>query len=1190
MNGENLGGSPEKRQKSQEFLLDQLRVRRLAQVIQEITTRQASVESMQRRHFAGDSEASRQAQAKNEGRIAGENILIDSLRQEAINLGGAEELAQLDRKRATGGAKSTAGEEGMKPAGNGPESAAPASGSASSATPEAPKPAAATPEEASEAPEVPVSATPLQEPDYEALADWAQQRNENNGNTVIKDEEITEILKTTEGKQRTPEEALETLSKDMAHLIQEINALEGLKYDDAETMARHERYLAEARGDLASMQRKQRLLEGYLGKNKEELPPEAADEAAGGELDDLAPGRSAEDEATARRILDWSEAKYLYDARNGEGESGAALKAMYLKERAELIAGGMTREQADEAIMQNRGLTAEDLALLNEDVEDASDEEHYIKVGEEALAKAQKLAAEMRQNQEDGKPIVLDVEFATKLRDLQNQLEAAQAKREQVADDSEEAKALDAEIYRISMEIDGMEEGRKLEDTVAESVMLDESDPTENPEAAKRNLWELLKSRNGLKRVFRKVGTKVAAVALAVLTFAGIGMQGADASESQPTQPETGIVMKDTTRRMANGAGSVINQAVQSMAQMAEQASAEAREVNLTRAQLEAIFGEAGVREIENLNDQEYMDEQGYQRLENGVFYDDDEYQGYGDLGNKTSKYAFAMDHTETWENKDEEETANLLYRMAHENPAVLSAYLANYPDTLEYMGLPRDIKAADLFQMMTDEEGGAELQRKGLQAFEALLESDNTTIEFGTINGLVRTDYISSPSDVSPADRELKYNKTVRDNAKVFFVNYRATNADGSERVDSMVITATCMQNNVFLQSPIKSPSGTPVNVVVDQNIPTNPTDPTNPENPTDPTGPGNTDPGTTGNEDPGTPGGGKTDTGDTDPTNPGDTGEPSDPGDPKDPEGPGKTDPKDPTNPEKPPVNPGNTEEKKVKDPAGVISNANKGGTGTITQRDDYINDAGKTSESIAIPNANNQQNVESNMVADPNATDEERQENHDKQVEANKKADEIENRGPMSNQDFENLMDWLTSQNGNGNAGNQNRTDGQGNSNTAENRQTTTNGNQQTTSNNAGEFTTGAGSAEATGSQTTAGATVGEATAGGTQVVEQNGGGAATSNGEAQNTDLNANANQEVDRNDTTGNGAATTTPEGPTGTLTQSGNMDSAGVTADPTLSNAANGGTNSDFENLMDYYNQVTNENPDDQNGNANSNQ
>lgn len=824
MSGERFGGFGEGSQASPEEVKSPELARERGQKILEIIGKMEQTLSAAKRKYAGDSEKSLQYATEDDANISAELTQYEQARQEALSLGMTQEANKIENKigeirdawvasrmQNLGGQSST-GESAPDAPG-----ASSASESGDSVEPN-PEVSAETPEEPAE--------EKLTEPDYEALTEHSEGKNWDTSN-----EELEMILKdwTPEQKLRSPEQAIKELKSDIETTEQEIKVLQEPRFQffDTNAAARRDRMIEEAQRDILSMKRKIYLIEKNMGKIKDEILPDVSKAAAGGELDDLTPGRSADDEARARRVLDWSHAKYLYDARNGEDGSDAALKAMYLKERSELMKGGMTREQADEAIVQNRGLTKEDLEKLNYDVEDESDEEAYIKAGEEALAAAQKMAEEMHKNQAEGKPIVLDAEFAKKLGELRDQLKEAEAKRDTLltidpktgrpykAEDSAEVKEIDALIWNLSRQIEEMEEKRIAENTVAESVMLNEADPA----AVKKSLWEKLKDRNGLKRVFRKFGTKVAALVLTALTFVGT-VDKTVAADNNQIQPASGIEMQTGVASVIEGAADGI---VQQAAQMAEQATIDAKnikDVNLTQMQLEGIFGEAGAREIMNLNDQEYMDEMGYQRLNNNVFYDDDEYQGYGDLGNKSSKYAFAMDHTETWENKDEEETANLLYRIAHENPAVLSAYLANYPDTLEYMGLARDIKAADLYQLMVNSEDGADLQARGLQAFKALLESENTTIEFGTLNGEVRTDYISSPSETSPAERTLKYNKTTRDNAKVFFVNYKAINPDGTTRVDSMVITAACMQNNVFLQSPIKSPSGEPVVVVTDVEI----------------------------------------------------------------------------------------------------------------------------------------------------------------------------------------------------------------------------------------------------------------------------------------------------------------------------------------------------------------------------------
>lgn len=127
---------------------------RILALINKIDLNQANIESIQRRHYGGGSETKAQAgQAKDSAQIASLQQQNEALRQQIMQLGGAEQLAALDQKLAARAVVAAPAEA--------PQTAT------SSANP------AATPAEAEPANAVIPANTPeLAQPDYEAITEW----------------------------------------------------------------------------------------------------------------------------------------------------------------------------------------------------------------------------------------------------------------------------------------------------------------------------------------------------------------------------------------------------------------------------------------------------------------------------------------------------------------------------------------------------------------------------------------------------------------------------------------------------------------------------------------------------------------------------------------------------------------------------------------------------------------------------------------------------------------------------------------------------------------------------------------------------------------------------------------------------------------------------------------------------------
>ena len=140
---------------------------------------------------------------------------------------------------------------------------------------------------------------------------------------------------------------------------------------------------------------------------EEDLRQNIGEQAAGGSIDDLNP--PVEGDPVAKQLAaDWEDARRLNKATLERGEEidldNDAMKGMYLKERAALMAQGMGRMQADITLMRKRKLTADEIKEFNRDVEDESDEKYYIELSDQILTdhrEAEKLAEEQERERRE---------------------------------------------------------------------------------------------------------------------------------------------------------------------------------------------------------------------------------------------------------------------------------------------------------------------------------------------------------------------------------------------------------------------------------------------------------------------------------------------------------------------------------------------------------------------------------------------------------------------------------------------------------------------------------------------------------------------------------------------------------------------------------------------------------------------
>lgn len=810
------------------------------------------------------------------------------------------------------------------------------------------------------------------------------------------------------------ESKLDELTGYLAKVNSEMRKMMNTYAMTPEEQQRKMNLLKEAIGDQGSLVRRILILRRERGKTPEgagnpNAPVE--DLAAGGTLDDLNPAEGADAEArdalAAQMLIDWAEAKYLSDEHGSVLGDESALRGMFLKERAALMAQGMSAEDAEKQIMETRGLDAEEIAKLKEGVkgfgaendDELKDVDYYIELGDRALAMARRGAEravgkedlgdadDLAKQELDEYVRKIDDQIRTersrliKLREMLAQAkdEGQKAMLEQAVADCEEMiqKLEERRSERFSEKmgafsaVDGLYDKQALKNESLDDLM---PDAAANKKGKVKRLFERLKSNAGFRRARAAILAAISALGLVGLLGSGVKQAYATNVPVDPGTSDTGGNVGNT----GGGAG-----------------EGELAPVNLTDLQrgAEQDVGEGRIT-IEDLTELEA----GYERLENGVFYNYDEYlRPKGDAPNeKVTGWAFASRKVDVWERSDANETANLLYRVAHDQPEVLAAYAANFPSMLRQVGLDEGLTAQEIDTMMSEGENGGELQQKLLEAFKNLLESDETAIEFGTANGKVRTDYFmrSANGDKTPVGYKLGYNEAVRDNEPMFVITYTATAPDGTQRKEGMFVTAKCLQNNHFETTPQPTPTGTPVEVPV---IPTPDPNNPNPEDPGTPTPPENPNP-----EDPGTP---------TPPEDP----NPEDPGTPTPPENPNPEPTPTPT-PEPTPTptpDPTPTPSVEVKNPENQRQVVEQGGQTNPVGQTENIGDTGIAPTETPVTNPeNNVQQVEGGMVADPNATPEQQQENHRQQEEANQNETLPDENGNNDDLGYDDYVDYIES----------------------------------------------------------------------------------------------------------------------------------------------------------------------------------
>lgn len=253
---------------------------------------------------------------------------------------------------------------------------------------------------------------------------------------------------------------------------------------------------------------------------EEDLRQNIGEQAAGGSIDDLNP--SVEGDPVAKQLAaDWEDARRLNKATLERGEEidldNDAMKGMYLKERAALMAQGMGRMQADTTLMRKRKLTADEIKEFNRDVEDESDEKYYIELSDQILTdhrEAEKLAEEQERERRE---LIL-----------------------QMADDAaERSKAIQEEMSRAQAEV--MAEAAKT------GVTNEVEASAPEVERARAELKKSLPARERFQRFKRRA---MAGVAALLVTFGMVGSASAPAMAAEAdTSSNTAVVEATEVQR-----------------------------------------------------------------------------------------------------------------------------------------------------------------------------------------------------------------------------------------------------------------------------------------------------------------------------------------------------------------------------------------------------------------------------------------------------------------------------------------------------------------------------------------------------------------------------------------------------------------------------------------------------------------
>ena len=552
---------------------------------------------------------------------------------------------------------------------------------------------------------------------------------------------------------RSKEETLEYFDRNIEHVKQEIADLERkLQYSKGDEERRLGRWIAEAQADLASMERRRGLVSNYEPTDEANTELEQHDgeplleQAAGGVIDDLNPFPDelrpflSEDD---QRLLDLVENTDFV----GRDQMFNQIVGRASAERARQEAAADAEVQRQEALDRFRRRASGDEHGLEGDNDEEADPDYVVtpKPRPEGVRDDDTVASvsELLENAE-----ALRDEYERRLSQL---------------DPNDPIRArFEAALEDQKKQVEGFRKRLEYAKEFADLETIEEAIPAGEKEATRINIWEKLKDRNAFKKIVRRAKAAVFAIIATATMLGGVATMMSQTAYAADSAQDT----------MASNSAAV--ELVDLTADQEQQASENDGGVSQEKA-LEELAEQLGVK-IEDLEV-----DSNYEVAWNGVTYNYDEYYGYGDRNNKVSWNAFGMSREELYDAKDDNLTANEMYKIAYAQPEVLASFVADFPTLLEECGLSADLTAYEIDDIISNREDGGEIQKKLLAAFKRMLESDNVKFEYTLAQGTVGTPYMTVAEDETPAGHYLAMDEKTREDEPQVVLTYSVRSDDGT-------------------------------------------------------------------------------------------------------------------------------------------------------------------------------------------------------------------------------------------------------------------------------------------------------------------------------------------------------------------------------------------------------------------------
>ncbi len=748
---------------------------------------------------------------------------------------------------------------------------------------------------------------------------------------------------------RSKEETLEYFDRNIEHVKQEIADLERkLQYSKGDEKRRLGRWIAEAQADLASMERRRGLVSNYEPTDEANTELEQQDgeplleQAAGGVIDDLNP---FPDEL--RPFLSEGDRRLLGLVENtdfiGRDQMFNQIVGRASAERARQEAAADAEVQRQEALDRFRRRASGDEHGLEGDNDEEADPDYVVtpKPRPEGVRDDDTVASvsELLENAE-----ALRDEYERRLSQL---------------DPNDPIRArFEAALEDQKKQVEGFRKRLEYAKEFADLETIEEAIPAGEKEATRINIWEKLKDRNAFKKIVRRAKAAVFAIIATATMLGGVATMMSQTAYAADSAQDT----------MASNSAAV--ELVDLTADQEQQASENDGGVSQEKA-LEELAEQLGVK-IEDLEV-----DSNYEVAWNGVTYNYDEYYGYGDRNNKVSWNAFGMSREELYDAKDDNLTANEMYKIAYAQPEVLASFVADFPTLLEECGLSADLTAYEIDDIISNREDGGEIQKKLLAAFKRMLESDNVKFEYTLAQGTVGTPYMTVAEDETPAGHYLAMDEKTREDEPQVVLTYSVRSDDGTINEYTAHYNLRCgfQPNNynegeptaITYTNEIPTPDQTPTPEEPEEPPVTPPEEPEEPEEPpvTPPEEPEEPEePPVTPPEEPGTPPG----------PLPEPEPEPIDPPIPPEPE---------PIPPEPEPTPPPETEE--VKNPEELEENSELGANGEVGETGAVEQEKPPQSPAPVETPEDNKDKTETEMQPDNTLTQEEQDQAHQEQENA-------------------------------------------------------------------------------------------------------------------------------------------------------------------------------------------------------------